>query len=69
MQLKNYYELEKEKLEQKLVKEKEKYEKRLQELTEEHESKFKEEMGALYEDLEFAREEAAQMEHDLRDNF
>ena len=51
MQLKNYYELEKEKLEQKLIKEKEKYDKKIQELIEEYEDKLKEQTGNLQEEL------------------
>ena len=41
MQLKNYHELEKEKLEQKILKEKEKYEKRIHALIQEHDDKLK----------------------------
>lgn len=57
MQLKNYYELEKEKLQQKAIKEKEKYEKKIQELTQEYDEKIKEETGNLEEEYEFLKEE------------
>lgn len=42
LQLKNYYEMEKEKLESKIIAEKEKYERKLSELTSETEQRYRE---------------------------
>jgi hypothetical protein len=47
LQLKNYYEIEKEKLENKIIAEKEKYDRKMSELKSEHEEKLRDETMEL----------------------
>lgn len=61
-QLKNFYEIEKERLERRILDEKEKYEKRIANLTEEYETKLKEEQNLNEEELENLKEELREAE-------
>jgi len=60
--MKNYYELEKDKLESKLTLEKEKAEKKYKKMVEEYEQKHKDEISQLEEESEQIREEYMNLE-------
>ena len=66
IQLKNYYELEKEKLESKIGIEKEKADKKLKKATEELETKHKEEVATLEEENDELREEFMNVQNTLQ---
>lgn len=57
--MKNYYELEKEKLESKLASDKERYEKKLQEVVREYEARLQEETTVQEEEFEAMQENFA----------